>query len=109
MEQCLIDNKICSEQNRKCKVCKLNSCHEVERMIEDEQKWIDRDNLKKLKDKLPEECRNCNMLEIINLVKQKVHCAYRIKNRCILGYRGNDNKYILEKEKRNQIGFRSIR
>lgn len=24
MEQCLIDNKICSEQNRKCKECKLD-------------------------------------------------------------------------------------
>lgn len=84
MEQCLIDNKICSEQNRKCKVCKLNSCSEVIRMIEDEQKWIDKDNLEKLKRKLPEECKECSMLEIINLSKQKVHCAYRIKDKCLL-------------------------
>lgn len=54
MEQCLIDNKICSEQNRKCKECKLDSCKEVIKMIEEEQKYIDRDNLRKLKNSLPE-------------------------------------------------------
>lgn len=84
MEQYLIDNKVCSEQNRKCKVCKLNSCKEVEQMIEDEQKWIDKDNLEKLIKKLPNECKNCSMLEIVNLTKQKVHCAYRINNKCLL-------------------------
>ena len=84
MEQCLIDNKVCPEQNRKCKVCKLNSCKEVERMIEDQQKWIDKDNLEKLRNRLPEECRDCSMLEIINLSRQKVHCFYRINNRCLL-------------------------
>lgn len=85
MEQCLIDNKICSEQNRKCKECKLDSCREVVRMIEDEQKWIDKDNLKKLRKKLPSECVDCSFLEIVNLTKQKVHCAYRINNRCLIG------------------------
>ncbi len=92
MEQCLIDNKVCSEQNRKCKVCKLNSCQEVEQMIEDEQKWIDKSNLEKLKKELPDECKNCSFLEIVNLTRQKVHCAYRIKNRCILEYRGKENE-----------------
>ena len=54
MEQCLIDNKICSEQNKKCKICKFDSCKEVIQMIEEEQKYIDRDNLRKLKSSLPE-------------------------------------------------------
>ncbi len=85
MEQCLIDNKVCSEQNRKCKVCKLNNCQEVEQMIEDQQKYIDRENLEKLKNKLPSKCRDCSFLEIVNLTRQKVHCPYRIKNKCILG------------------------
>ncbi len=53
-------------------------------MIEDEQKWIDKDNLEKLRKKLPEECKNCNFLEIVNLRTQKVHCAYRINNRCLI-------------------------
>lgn len=84
MEQCLIDNKICSEQNRRCKVCKLNDCRRTVQMIEDEQKWIDKDNLEKLRKKLPQECKDCSFLEIINLRTQKVHCAYRIKNKCLL-------------------------
>lgn len=84
MEQCLIDNKICSEQNRKCKSCKLDDCRRTVQMIEDEQKWIDKDNLKKLRKRLPEECQQCNLLEIINLTEQKVHCAYRIKNKCLI-------------------------
>lgn len=85
MEQCLIDNKICSEQNRKCKVCKLDDCRRTVQMIEDEQKWIDKDNLKKLKQKLPNECQECSFLEIVNLTKQKVHCAYRINSKCLIG------------------------
>ncbi|MCI8362257.1 MAG: hypothetical protein HFJ41_03865 [Clostridia bacterium] len=84
MEQCLIDNKVCSEQNRRCKVCKLNDCRRTVQMIEDEQKWIDKENLEKLKKELPEECQKCNIFRIINLEKQKVYCAYRIKERCML-------------------------
>lgn len=84
MEQCLIDNKICSEQNRKCKNCKLDDCRRTIQMIEDEQKWIDKNNLEKLRNRLPEECKDCSFLEIVNLTKQKVHCAYRIKNKCLL-------------------------
>ncbi len=84
MEQCLIDNKICSEQNRRCKVCKLNDCRRTVQMIEDEQKWIDKSNLEKLRKKLPSECQQCNLLEIINLSKEKVKCFYRINDRCIL-------------------------
>lgn len=53
-------------------------------MIEDEQKWIDKDNLEKLRNKLPEECQGCSFLEVINLTKQKVHCAYRINNTCLI-------------------------
>lgn len=85
MEQCLIDNKICSEQNRKCKNCKLDDCRRTIQMIDDEQKWIDKDNLEKLKNKLPSECKDCSFLEIVNLTRQKVHCSYRIKNKCLLG------------------------
>jgi len=83
MEQCLIDNKICSEQNRKCKECKLNDCRSTIKMIEEEQKYIDRDNLRKLKNSLPVSCRNCSFLEVVNLEKEQVHCFYMIK-KCVL-------------------------
>lgn len=54
MEQCLIDNKVCSEQNKKCKECKLDDCRKAIQMIEEEQKYEDRYNLMILKKNLPE-------------------------------------------------------
>lgn len=84
MEQCLIDKKICSNTNRKCKICKLDTCRGVLKMIEDEQYYEDLDRLRRIKQELPSECQGCSFLEIINLREQKVHCPYRIKERCIL-------------------------
>ncbi len=54
MEQCLIDNKVCAEGNKKCKNCKLDDCRRTIQMIEDEQKYIDINNMEKLKKSLPE-------------------------------------------------------
>lgn len=54
MEQCLIDNKVCPNGNKKCKVCKFDSCEEVLNMIEEEQKYEDNWKLKQIKDSLPE-------------------------------------------------------
>lgn len=56
-------------------------------MIEDQQKYIDKENLKKLRSKLPKECVDCSFLEIVNLTKQKVYCAYRINNKCLIARR----------------------
>lgn len=88
MEQCLIDNKVCSEGHRKCKECKLDDCKKVLRMIEDEEKYIDIGYMNKLKKSLPEECRVCPQLKIINLRQMKVYCPYRIKDRCIIKNKG---------------------
>lgn len=84
MEKCLIDNIICPEQNRRCDVCKLNSCAEVMKMLDDELKYIDKSNLAKLKKNLPKECRECRFLEIINLTQHRVYCPYRVNNRCLI-------------------------
>ena len=84
MEQCLIDNKVCSEQNKKCKVCKLDKSKEVIQMIEDEEKYENISLVEKLKRNLPKECRDCTQLKIINLRQQKVYCPYKIKDRCML-------------------------
>lgn len=54
MEQCLIDNKICPNGNKKCKVCKFDSCEEVLDMIEEEQKYNEKWKLKQIKSELPE-------------------------------------------------------
>lgn len=84
MVRCLIDNKICSNGNKKCKVCKFDSCEEVLDMIEEEQKYKDNDKLKQIKNELPEQCRNCSFLVITNLREGKVFCPYMIKERCLI-------------------------
>lgn len=83
MVQCLIDNKICSNENKKCKVCKFDSCEEALNMIEEEQKYKDNDKLKQIKNELPEQCQECSFLKVINLREGKVFCPYRIKERCL--------------------------
>lgn len=90
MEQCLINNKVCSERNKKCKECKLDDCKRVIQMIEDEEKYIDIGNMIRLKRDLPEQCRNCSFLIITNLKKEKVYCPYRIKDKCLIGGMSNE-------------------
>lgn len=84
MVQCLIGNKICPNGNKKCKVCKFDSCEEVLEMIEEEQKYNEKWKLKQIKSELPEQCKNCSFLEITNLREGKVFCPYRIKERCLI-------------------------
>ena len=84
MIQCLIDNKICPNGNKKCKVCKFDSCEEVLDMIDEEQKYKDNDKLKQIKNELPEHCKNCSFLEVIDLDNQVVRCPYLVKNKCLI-------------------------
>ncbi len=84
MVQCLIDNKICSNENKKCKVCKFDSCEEALNMIEEEQKYKDNDKLKQIKNELPEQCQECSFLKVINLREGKVFCPYMIKDICLI-------------------------
>lgn len=84
MEQCLIDNKVCPNGNKKCKVCKFDSCEEVLNMIEEEQKYEDNWKLKQIKDSLPEQCKSCSFLEVIDLDNQIVRCPYLVKNKCLI-------------------------
>lgn len=84
MVQCLIDNKICSNKNKKCKVCKFDSCEEALNMIEEEQKYKDNDKLKQIKNELPEQCQECSFLKVINLREGKVFCPYMIKDICLI-------------------------
>ena len=81
---CLETNKICGEQNIKCKQCKLNDCREVINMIETQEDREDRFKLKCIKAQLPEQCKNCSFLEVIDLRKQKVYCPYMIKDKCLI-------------------------
>lgn len=83
MIECLETNKVCSN-GKKCKECKFDDCKEVIKMIETQEQIEERYNMKKLKEELPEQCRECSMLEIIDAKKKKVYCPYMIKERCML-------------------------
>ena len=81
MKQCLITNEVC--KTKKCKVCTFDSCKEVIKMLDIQDKYIRKERLAWLKKELPKECKNCSHLEIIDLKNMKVRCFYRIKD-CIL-------------------------
>lgn len=84
MEKCLIDNKICAVQGQRCKDCKLDDCRKVIEMIETQEekeiKWKE----KLIEVQLPEQCKGCSFLEVLDLDKQKVRCSYLVKDRCLI-------------------------
>ena len=84
MIPCLKDNKVCSNTNRRCKECVFDECKEVIKMEEEIQKYEDLDKLEKLNKELPEQCKNCSFLEVIDLKNMKVKCFYRVKNECLI-------------------------
>ena len=90
MLRCIEKNEACLE-NKKCKVCKLDSCKEVIKMIEIQEKNIRKEKLEKLNKQLPKICRNCSQLEIIDLDNMKVRCVYLVKNECLIGGMKNEN------------------
>lgn len=96
MLPCLITNEVCSNTSKKCKACTFDSCKEVIKMNEEQMKYEERDKLIRIKKLLPEQCKSCSFLEVINLDKKKVYCPYLIKNECLIG---SINKY----ERNNSI------
>lgn len=81
MKQCLITNEVC--KTKKCKVCTFDSHKEVLNMLDIQEKHIRKEQIEKLKRNLPEQCKNCSFLEVLDLKSMKVKCFYRIKD-CIL-------------------------
>ena len=79
MSECLVEDRICSEQNRRCKECHLRNCKEKIKVLEEEQKNEELYQLVKLKKQLPKQCRNCSFLTIVNLKRGIVYCPYMIK------------------------------
>ncbi len=84
MLPCIKSKEVCSNTNKRCKECVFDSCKEVINMNEEIQKYEDLENMRKLKKELPEQCKNCSFLEVINLREQKVFCPYMIKERCLI-------------------------
>lgn len=84
MLPCIKSKEVCSNTNKKCKECVFDECKEVINMNEEEQKYEDLENMRKLKKDLPEQCKNCSFLDIINSREGKVYCFYMIKDRCMI-------------------------
>lgn len=84
MEQCLIDNKVCSVQGQKCKYCKLDDCRRTVEMIKTQEEREDKWKRKLIETQLPEQCKDCSFLQVIDLSKQIVYCPYRVKNKCLI-------------------------
>lgn len=82
--RCLETNEVCSNTNKRCKECKLDDCKEVLQMIDIQEKNYIKEQLQRLKKNLPEQCKNCSFLEVINLDKMEVRCFYRVKDKCTL-------------------------
>ena len=84
MEKCLIDNKVCPATNKRCKNCSLEDCKRTIEMIETQEESEDNWKRKLIDVQLPEQCRSCSFLEVINLDKQIVRCPYLVKNKCLI-------------------------
>lgn len=80
--ECLENDEICTK--KLCKDCKLKDCKETIKMLDRLEAKEYNTKVNKIKAQLPRMCKNCNLLEILNLDKQKLYCPYRIKERCIL-------------------------
>lgn len=81
---CLDTNNICPEGNKKCKECKLDFCQYTLKILEDEMKKKDDRRKTLIKAQLPEQCKNCSFLKVIDLNKQIVRCPYMIKSECLI-------------------------
>lgn len=84
MEKCLETGKICSNSNKLCKNCKLDECKETIKMIDKLENKEYKEKISKIKAQLPNICKECNLLKIIDLDKQKGYCLYRLNNVCLI-------------------------
>lgn len=80
--KCLETNEVCTV--KKCKECYLDTCKEVIKMIETQEEREERIAMRELKKQLPEECKHCTIINILDSINQKVYCPYRINDGCVL-------------------------
>ncbi len=64
-------------------------------LLDIQERNIEKEQLNKLKEHLPKQCKNCSFLEIIDLKNMKVKCFYRVTDKCILS---RENKGNLEEK-----------
>lgn len=87
---CLIDNKICSNTNRRCKTCKLDDCRKTMEIVDEAEAMYYEIRLENLKKELEEQyskCSGCSHLQMLDVNNKKVCCPYML-NKCILEKEG---------------------
>lgn len=81
--ECLVDNRVCGN-TRKCKVCVLDDCRKALEVLEMKEKKKEELKLDKIKKQLHENCKNCSMLQILDIDKEKLYCPYLLKSECLI-------------------------
>lgn len=79
--ECLKTNKICSEQNKKCKICALENCRNTLLTIDKAYELEVEAKKEQIERKYPE-CGKCSFLE--KREGNKIYCFYRCKDECLL-------------------------
>ena len=89
--ECIERGEIC-KHNFKCKVCKLEDCKNILKMIEEEEEMYYDKQMKRFVKRMQKEYSSCVIkdklcthLEILDLEKDKVRCSYMINKKCSLG------------------------
>lgn len=89
--KCLEDGKVCGK-TKKCKDCTFDDCRKALEVLEDMKKKKEDLRLKSIKRQLADSCKNCSMLQILNIDKQKLYCPYLVKRECLIGSYGKNKE-----------------
>ena len=88
--ECIERGEIC-KHNFKCKVCKLEDCKNILKMIEEEEEMYynrqEQKFVKQMQKQYPScviKGKLCTILEVLDLEKGKVRCPYMINKRCTI-------------------------
>ena len=81
MEECLITDVVCSNENKKCKVCPLDDCRRTQEMLDRQEINIRKEEENRIRKQLPKECKKCCFLETRD---DGVYCFYRYNGKCVL-------------------------
>lgn len=82
--KCLEDGKVCGSI-KKCKDCAFDDCRNTLKVLEEMKKKKEDMRLKSINRQLADSCKNCSILQILDIDKQKLYCPYLVKRECLIG------------------------
>lgn len=81
--KCLEDGKVCMTK-KKCKDCVFDNCRKTLEVLEKVKKGKEDLRLRSIRKQLADSCKNCSMLRILDIDKQKLYCPYLVKKECLI-------------------------